>query len=178
MLGKKKTSSLPKHESKEELCNRMADFFSEKIRLIHDGLAELQVDSLDLDPDREFADSDECLTDFGPLTEDEVRKLIKQSATKSCCLDPIPTELVKECLDVLLPLITRIINQSFSSAYVPKFFKIAAVTPILKKANLIAEILKNFRPISNLPYLSKILEKAAAIQLIDHKDNNKLREKL
>ena len=78
---------------------------------------------------------------------------------------------------MLLPIITRIINQSFSSAQFPKSLKLAAVVPILKKANLIAEILKNFRPISNLPYLSKVLEKVAANQFNTHKETNKLREK-
>ena len=144
MLGKKKSTSLPKHESKEELCNRMANFFDEKIQLIHNGLVELQVDSLELDSDRQFPDTGECLTDFSPLTEDEVRKLIKQSATKSCCLDPIPTQLVKECLDVLLPLITRIINQSFSSAYVPKFFKIVLIENITPQRQPCSGYMKTF----------------------------------
>ena len=79
-------------------------------------------------------------------------------------------------MDILLPIITRIINCSLSSARVPASFKIAAVTPILKRANLIAEILKNFRPISNLPFLSKILEKVASRQLISHKEAKCLRK--
>jgi hypothetical protein len=116
------------------------------------------------------------LTDFVPVTEEDIGKIIRQAAPKSCCLDPVPTHLVKECLDVLLPVITRIINLSLSSSTVPTPFKIAAVTPILKKADLIPDILKNFRPISNLPFLSKILEKVAAKQLILHKDVNGLRE--
>ena len=72
----------------------------------------------------------------------------------------------KEFLDVLLPLITRINNQSNATAYVPKAFKIAAVTHILKKTNQITELLNNFCPISNLPFLSKTFEKATAKQLI------------
>ena len=155
----------------------MADFFSEKIRIIHDGLANIQDASFPLDPDVQFPNDANCLNDFSPLSEEEVRKIIIQSATKSCCLDPVPTQLVKDCLDVLLPIITRIINKSFETCTVPKSFKVAAVTPILKKANLIAEILKNFRPISNLPFLSKVLEKAASKQLLHHKDTKNLREK-
>ena len=48
--------------------------------------------------------------------------------------------------------------------------KLTAVTPILKKADLIAELLKNFRPISNLPFLSNIMEKVEANQLTHHKE--------
>ena len=63
-------------------------------------------------------------------------------------------------------------------ATVPRAFKLAAVTPLLKKVNHIPEILKNFRPISNLPFLSKILEKVATKQFILHKEKSGLREKL
>ena len=48
--------------------------------------------------------------------------------------------------------------------------KLAAVTPIIIKIDLIAELLKNFRPISNLPFLSKVMEKVAAKQLVTHKE--------
>ena len=176
LLSKKRVSALPSHESTEELCNRMATFFTDKIRTIHEGLEKIQNPSFPLDPDPVFEGP--CLNNFDEVTEEEVTKIIKAAAPKSCSLDPVPTKLVKECLDVLAPLITRIINQSFADGYVPKSFKLAAVTPLLKKANLIPEILKNFRPISNLPFLSKIMEKAATKQLLVHKETNKLREKM
>ena len=47
-----------------------------------------------------------------PVTEEEIRKLIVQSPTKTCMLNPIPTSLTEECLSDLLPLITRIVNSS------------------------------------------------------------------
>ena len=77
-------------------------------------------------------------------------------------------------------LITRIINQSFGNinGHVPTSFKLADVIPLLKKADLIPEILKNFRPISNLAFLSKIIEKVATKQLLHHKEDNRLREKI
>ena len=177
LFYKTKASALPSHEDAEELCNRMADFFSEKIKRIHEGLAELQRQPFQLDEDAEFPTHSSCFNEFTPVTEADIEKIIKQSASKSCCLDPIPTQLLKQCLDILVPIITRIVNQSFTTATVPTSFKIAAITPILKKANLIAEILKNFRPISNLPYVSKVLEKVASKQLLAHKDVNGLREK-
>jgi len=178
LLNKKKVTSLPSHESTKELCDRMSDFFADKIRVIHEGLAKLQDDSISLDADVPFDRDGHHLTDFSPVTEEEVHKIIKQAAPKSCCLDPAPTKLVKECLDILVPLLTRIVNQSFAKGYFPKAFKLAAVTPLLKKADLIPEILSNFRPISNLPFLSKILEKVATKQLLQHKEVNKLREKM
>ena len=157
-------------------CARFSSFSADKIRFIHEGLEKVQDTSFTLDPDTPFVGT--SFSEFSPLSEEEVSKLIKDSAPKTSCLDPVPSKLVKECLDVLVPIITRIINQSFADGYVPKSFKLAAVIPLLKKIDLIPEILKNFRPISNLPYLSKILEKAATKQLIQHKDSNNLREKM
>ena len=176
LFGRRKCSALPTHDNVKELCDRMAEFFSQKIKAIHEGLADLQDESIRLEPDEQFSSPD-CFTDFAPVTEEEVGKIIRGSAPKSCCLDPAPTQLIKDSLDILLPIITRIINQSFASAKVPKSFKIAAVTPILKKIDLIAEILKNFRPISNLPFLSKVMEKVAVKQLTSHKEDHNLREK-
>lgn len=155
----------------------MADFFKDKIEKIHDSLSTLQDSSFPLNPDIEFQHPGDEMNDFSQVTEDDIRKIIEQAAPKSCCLDPVPTKLIKACLDILLPLITRIINQSLSTSTVPKAFKLAAITPILKKANLIVEILKNFRPIANLPFLSKVLEKVANKQLLHHKDIHGLREK-
>lgn len=52
------------------------------------------------------------LSKFSPLTEEKVRKLINSSTNKSCNLDPMPTSLVIDCIDVLLPIITKMINLS------------------------------------------------------------------
>ena len=91
-------------------------------------------------------------------------------------LDPIPTSLTKECLSDLLPLITRIVNSSLCSGVVPPQFKQAVVTPMLKKPGLDPNDLKNFRPVSNLPFISKILEKVVLTQLQKHLSENDLLE--
>ena len=91
-------------------------------------------------------------------------------------LDPIPTSLTKECLSDLLPLITRIVNSSLCSGAVPPQFKQAVVTPLLKKPGLDLKDLKNFRPVSNLPFISKILEKVVLTQLQKHLSENDLLE--
>ena len=80
----------------------------------------------------------------------------------------MPTWLLKECLPELLPLITNIINISMASGIVPKAFKCAQIKPLLKKAGLDQDVLKNYRPVSNLPFLSKILEKVVDRRLEDH----------
>ena len=98
------------------------------------------------------------------------------SKATSCDLDPAPTPLLKECLDTLLPSITKLINLSLTSGIVPSCFKHALVKPLLKKPSLDPEDLKNFRPVSNLPFLSKVLEKVVAKQLSSYMTDNNLHE--
>jgi hypothetical protein len=66
---------------------------------------------------------------------------------------------------------------SLRSGVVPSVFKTALVTPLLKKPSLDHEVLKNYRPVSNLPFISKILEKVVASRLKNHLKQNDLLEK-
>ena len=69
----------------------------------------------------------------------------------------------------LAPLVTRIVSVSLCTGTVPSGLKQALVTPILKKnPGLDANDLRNFRPVSNLPFVSKILERAVLLQLQSH----------
>ena len=112
---------------------------------------------------------------FKPVTEDEVSKRINESPTKSCLLDPIPTFLLKDCLDILLPSITKLVNYSLIDGSFPSAFKRVVVTPpLLKKTSLPRNNLKNYRPVSGLCFLSKLVERVAAKQLTSHINNNKL----
>ena len=91
-------------------------------------------------------------------------------------LDPIPAILMKECYDTLLPVITETVNLSFNTAIVPIAFKEAFVDPILKKDSLDHEVYKNFRPISNLCFISKASEKVVAVRLNHHLEDASLHE--
>ena len=88
--------------------------------------------------------------------------------SKSCPLDPLPTSLLKKGIDVFLPCISSIINLSLEAGEFPAAFKHGLVTPLLKKSDLHHEILKNYRPISNLPFLGKMIERVVAMQFKHH----------
>ena len=109
-----------------------------------------------------------------PVTEDEVHKCISESPTESCSLDPIPTFLLKDCLDILLPSITKLVNYSLTEGSFPNSFKRAVVTPLIKKASLPRNDLKNFCPVSGLSFLSKLVQQVVANQLTSHINNNNL----
>ena len=102
---------------------------------------------------------EKALLAFRPLSENEPLKLVRQSAKKSCPLDPAPTSLVVSCLDVLLPVITRIINCSLTSGEFPDCWEEALVSPLLKKSGVLSEF-TNLRPVSNLQYVLKLTERA------------------
>ena len=85
-----------------------------------------------------------------------------------------PKTLLYENTDLLL---RAIINRSLLSGEVPSEFKTAAVKPPLKKASLDPNQRKNYCPVSNLPFLSKILEKVALMQLTSHLTSNYLTHK-
>ena len=116
------------------------------------------------------------LSNFTPATMQEVEKLIKQSPAKSCGLDPVTTWLLKQHTECLVPIITSIVNMSLAGGVFPDQFKMAHVCPLIKKATLDCDAPKNYRPISNLPYIYKIVEKVVAARLQKHLQDNQLYE--
>jgi len=114
------------------------------------------------------------LDQFTPVTTDEVRQCIMKSASKSCALDPLPTWVVKRHIDHILPLLTIIINESLSNGEVPAVFKQALITPVLKKASLDPNDPLSYRPVSNLPFFSKVLERIVNDQVSKHLNSNNL----
>ena len=97
--------------------------------------------------------------------------------TTSCVLDPLLTQLLKTNVDILSPVITRIVNLSLITGKFSSSQKSATITPLLKKASLDQESLKNYRPVSNLTFVSKLLEGIVAKQLHYHLSQHQLHEK-
>ena len=88
-------------------------------------------------------------------------------------LDPLLTTLVCDLFDVLLPVITKLVNTSLTTAYFPTEWKQAIVNPLLRKgAKDVTH--KNLRPISNLQFSSKITERAVFDQVYSHMIDNEL----
>ena len=117
------------------------------------------------------------MTTFAPVQIDELIKLVKNSSNATCETDPVPTKLVKDILlEPLLPVICKIINASIQTGIFPNFFKIAHVKPLLKKITLDPDCLKNYRPVSNLTFISKLIEKVVANQFTNHLQQNNLLE--
>jgi len=82
------------------------------------------------------------------LTEAEVRRIIMTSPTKSCSLDPVPTFLLRESTDLLLPYVTRMVHASLAQGRLPPSERHASVTPLLKKPGLDVSDMSSYRPVS------------------------------
>ena len=107
------------------------------------------------------------------MTTDEVARLISSMTTKSCELDAIPTSVLKQITPSILHIITKIINISLTQGVLAEEWKTAIVHPLLKKLG--SELIpSNYRPVNNLSFLSKLLEKCALQQFHNHCDTNKL----
>ena len=169
LLGKTKCSSLPSDITKQEMPKYFSDYFAKKIQLIRENL-----DSSSL-PSPEFKTyNGPMFNEFHTVSEDFVKKVISQMPTKSCILDPMPTNLVKDYVHELIPLITQIINTSLTSGIVPSSFKEAIVIALLKEKGKDVNNFKNYRPVSNLPFISKVLERVVLQQLLLHLSENNL----
>ena len=171
MVNRISDEHYPSCSSSNELANLFADFFEDKIKLIREGLVG-----------NSFT---ECvntsltnrLTTFREISLNDLSKLISSMVSKSCDLDPLPSKILKGCFNLLLPTIVSIVNMSLNSGVMPTQLKKAMIRPILKKPTLPTDEFTSFRPISNLKFLSKVIEKVVAVQLIEHLENNELHEK-
>ncbi len=81
-------------------------------------------------------------------------------------LDPIPSKLLKSVLPEVIDPLLAIVNFSLSLGHVSKKnFKLAVIEPLIEKPQLYPKDVVNYRPISNIPFLSNILEKVVSSQL-------------
>ena len=109
-----------------------------------------------------------------PVSCSTVKNTIQSLSNKTCSLDPIPTFVVKNYADSISLIITNIINQSLIAGEFPSLLKSSHVHPRLKKDNLDKEVLKNYRPVANIPFLCKVIEKVVATQTYNYLEAHNL----
>ena len=110
-------------------------------------------------------------SEFQPVTATEVLKLLQSSANKLSPLDPLPTWLFKKIGVDVAPLLVKIFNRSCTKGYAPIRLKMAVVSPLIKKEGLDVDDLTNFRPISNVSLVSKVLERLVCHRMNTHLQN-------
>ena len=123
---------LPEHDNATKLKNEFASFFVTKLQLIKEDLNKIHVQ----EPRLLAVNAVEKLHHFPAVSVEDVSKIICESTNASCKLDPVPTWLLKSCLDALAPSITEIVNLSLLTGLVPDNWKTGLVFPLLKKPGL------------------------------------------
>ena len=143
-------------------------FFSHKVESVRSATENAAPPSFSLCPMPCYFDT------FQPLTPEQVLILIKRAPDKTLDLDPVPTWLVQEFAPIFAPFFAHVFNVSLEKGYLPAWQKKAIVHPGLKKPSLDPDDLSNYRPISILSLVSKLLERAVHAQLLLYLNDNEL----
>ena len=124
--------------------------------------------------EQNFTEGNKKLSVFQPVTVEEIRKLVTKAPSKHCQLDPIPTWLLKQVVDQLAPVLAVVCNTSLTTGKLSSAEKHALVTAWLKKPSLDLVDLNSYRPISNLSFTSKLVERCVAARFVAHCEQNRL----
>ena len=166
-LDRDKSLVLPPSDSLKETVENFNSYFEDKIRVIREKFED------NLTEPTEHHYNGPVLSEFSPTSIEELADIIKSCEIKSSSVDSLPAELFKENLDVLLPVLTDIVNASLSSGSIDGA-KLAHITPLIKGHGLDSSNLKNYRPISNLSFVGKLIERVVLRRLNEHLENNNL----
>ena len=145
---------LPPGLNDDDQANNFADFFKKKILTITERFTDKPQYQLHAE-------------DIPKLTEAQVALIVKSMKSKSYKLDPIPTHILKTMLPAVLPIITQLVNLSLGIGDFHRAWKTATVRPLLKKIGL-QLINSNYRPVSSLTFISKLIEKCVWAQVNHH----------
>ena len=116
------------------------------------------------------------LSVFAPTTVEEVKKILKESGIKTSSEDPLPVEILRQITDEMYPALVKLVNLSLSEGSV-EGIKSSEIDPLLKKLGLDSEVYKNFRPVNNLVFLSKLIERIVNKRIDAQMEANNLHNK-
>ena len=142
LLGKDSASFFLPELDDQCAASTLCTFFEEKIRTIRTGL---EAENSSEHQPSYFVD--ETLSEFSPVCEDQLAKIVSKCKPTSSSVDSIPTKIVLDYVDVLLPVLVNIISSSLHSAIAPKPLKTAVINPLLKKNGLDLNLCKKYRPV-------------------------------
>ena len=109
---------------------------------------------------------------FGKLSCSDSKTGMDSMNSKTCDLDPMPNPLLLKCLKAMPTLLVDIVNMSLSTGIVPSPFKYASIPPLLKNQSADRDVMKNYRPVSNLSFTSKLIKKYVYFQILTHLEIN------
>ena len=167
LWGKNKPKLLPiTDKTSVELANEFNDFFYNKVNIIRQQIGS--------SPTKRSEDPcSNTLHTFKQINLEQLKNIISEMNIKTSPEDPLPQPLLKSNLEVLLPYILDLVNLSLSLGDISGL-KESIINPIIKKLESNVNLHKNYRPIMNLQFLSKVIEKVVLKQLTEHMTHNNL----
>jgi hypothetical protein len=148
-----------------EVANALNKFFLDKVKGLREGIIDSKINhpvvaALDIEK-----------LELRTVSEGEVRNAINKLKDKpSCGLDQVNTMIIKAGGELLVVALWHIINTSILSGQVPKKWKEAKIIPLFKKGD--AKECANYRPVSNLSVMSKVLEMVVNSQISKYCDKH------
>uniref|UniRef100_A0A8D3DAW3 Reverse transcriptase domain-containing protein n=1 Tax=Scophthalmus maximus TaxID=52904 RepID=A0A8D3DAW3_SCOMX len=143
-------------------CNEFASFFIDKILKIRQAVSASTSGTGHVLSGCPLKINLITMTQFCPINHKNLEEIIQHLKSSSCCLDILPTGFFKNVSNCMASHLLQIVNTSLLSGVFPQALKTAVI-----KNNLDTSLMNNYRPISNLPFPSKIIEKAVFKQLND-----------
>ena len=166
LLGRKAVAVMPSSPAGFELASAFADFFDTKISHIRAKLDESSLSgSLSVMPVQHF-NVVRVLSYFQPVGVEKVLNYIRATKKTFCQLDPINVSKIPLAFEKSATFIAEIINRCFESSEFASTEKVALLHPLLKKVGQNVDNMANYRPVSNLSFLSKLIERAMLEQLL------------
>ena len=167
LLGHKEDNPLLETISDSALAEDFASFFHNKIDNIRSRFKDKHP----------YKPNEKCnvplLKKFTPISARQLEKTITSMPSKTCALDIMPTARLKEVLGTILPSLTHIVNRSLDQGTFYTNWKQALLKLLVKKRSL-GTTMTNYRPVSNLQFISKIVEKVTLDQFTQHCNSNSL----
>lgn len=174
VLDKNKSVTLPQFDNQPiNLANRFNTFYIEKVETIRKKIPTIDSSDSDSFDFNHSTFNGTPLAEFDPVTVDELRGLLKNKVIKTAYNDVLPRVIMKKVFDKLLPYICDLINLSLRTGTMDGV-KEATIVPILKKSGLDPEILKNYRPVSDIVLISKLIETVVLYRINTHAAANNL----
>ena len=129
----KRLPPLPSHVSCHSLAEDFGEFFHSKIEKIRDRLHTSNAQSTETSVLINPSPCPTSLSEFTEVSETYIRELIDKSKPKSCCLDPVPTRILKQSVDVLAHPITKVVNASLMTGEFPSCLKKGTICPSINQ---------------------------------------------
>ena len=168
LLDKNKVRSLPDHEDPVKLANEFNEYYIKKIENIR---KTIPANPNSVVNPTQFEGNK--LHSFEPTTVEELEEIINEYGIKTAKEDPIPANTLKIIIKEALPTLAILVNKSLSSGCMDGV-KMSVIDPLLKKCGLDTDAKKNYRPVSNLVFFSKLIERVVLKRLNTHMTCNGL----